>query len=65
MRKRKTEIDQMIGIIGSLAREMGIATPAIDRLVVLIHDVEDGRRPLSLATFNELIEICRSPSLAG
>ena len=26
------------------AREAGIATPAIDRLVALIHDVEDGRR---------------------
>jgi 2-dehydropantoate 2-reductase len=60
VRKRKTEIDQMIGIIGSIAREMGIATPAIDRLVTLIHDVEDGRRPLSLETFNLLTETCTS-----
>jgi 2-dehydropantoate 2-reductase len=65
VRKRKTEIDQLIGIVGRLGREAGIATPAIDRLVTLIHDVEGSRRPLSFATFNELIEICRSPSLAG
>ena len=33
VRKRKTEVDQQIGIIGTLGREAGIATPAIDRLV--------------------------------
>ncbi len=65
MRKRKTEVDQQIAIIGRLGREAGVPTPVIDRLVTLIHDVEDGRRPLSFATFNELIETCRSPSLAG
>ena len=65
VRKRKTEVDQQIAIIGVLGREAGIPTPAIDRLVTLIHDVEDGRRPLSFATFQELIEICRSPSLTG
>jgi 2-dehydropantoate 2-reductase len=65
VRKRKTEVDQQIAIIGRLGREAGMPTPVIDRLVTLIHDVEDGRRPLSFATFNELIEICRSPSLAG
>ncbi|MEA2880507.1 MAG: 2-dehydropantoate 2-reductase [Hyphomicrobiales bacterium] len=64
VRKRKTEIDQMIGIIGSVASEAGIATPAIDRLVALIHDVEDGRRPLSLETFNLLIETCTSTTMA-
>ena len=65
VRKRKTEVDQQIAIIGTLGREAGIPTPAIDRLVALIHDVEDGRRALSFATFNELIETCRSPSTAG
>ncbi|MEA2872579.1 MAG: 2-dehydropantoate 2-reductase, partial [Hyphomicrobiales bacterium] len=63
VRKRKTEIDQMIGIIGSLAREAGIATPAIDRLVALIHDVEDGRRTLSPETFNLLTETCTSATM--
>jgi len=64
VRKRKTEVDQQIAIIGSLAREAGIATPALDRLVALIHDVEDGRRPLSDATFQELIG-CTSATTAA
>jgi 2-dehydropantoate 2-reductase len=62
VRKRKTEIDPLIGIIATLGREKGIATPAIDRLVALIHDVEDGRRPLSFETFEQLIDTCTSAS---
>ncbi len=60
VRKRRTEIDAQIGVIGALAREKGIPTPALDRLVGLIHDVEDGRRPQSLDTFNELLKACSS-----
>ena len=32
------------------------------RLVALIHDVEEGRRPMSFDTLNELILTCRSGS---
>jgi 2-dehydropantoate 2-reductase len=47
IRKRKTEVDAQIAIIGTVARRHGLATPMIDRLVALIHDIEDGRRPLA------------------
>jgi 2-dehydropantoate 2-reductase len=60
VRKRKTEVDQQIAIMGKIGREMGVATPAINRLVELIHDVEDGRRPLSFETFQQLIDTCTS-----
>jgi 2-dehydropantoate 2-reductase len=60
VRKRKTEVDQQIAIMGKLGREAGVATPAIDRLVALVHDIEDGRRELSFATFEELIKTCTS-----
>ncbi len=59
VRKRKTEIDQQIGIIAGLGREAGIETPAIRKLVELIHDIEDGRRPMAFETFAVLIETCR------
>jgi 2-dehydropantoate 2-reductase len=59
VRKRKTEIDKQIGIVSELAVDVGVETPAIDRLVELVHDVEAGRRPQSLETFNELLTICR------
>ncbi|HJQ59360.1 MAG TPA: 2-dehydropantoate 2-reductase [Vineibacter sp.] len=54
VRKRKTEIDAQIAIIGRIGRDAGIATPLIDRLVALIHDVEDGKRPQSWATLDAL-----------
>jgi 2-dehydropantoate 2-reductase len=64
VRKRKTEIDQQIGIVDRLGRESGIDTPAIRRLVQLIHDIEDGKRPMAFETFQQMIELCTSPSKA-
>lgn len=58
VRKRRTEVDAQIAIIGALGREAGIATPALDTLVTLIHDVEDGRRPLAPETLEALIASC-------
>jgi len=63
VRKRKTEVDPQIGIVSALGREAGIATPAIDTLVQLVHDIEDGRRPLSYQTLKVLIDTCRSASM--
>jgi 2-dehydropantoate 2-reductase len=65
VRKRKTEIDPQIGVIGSLGRAAGVATPAIDKLTALIHDIEDGRRPMSFATFQDLIDTCTSATTAA
>jgi 2-dehydropantoate 2-reductase len=58
VRKRRTEVDAQIGIIGALGREAGVATPALDALVALIHDIEDGRRPLARETLGILIASC-------
>ena len=60
VRKRKTEVDPQIGVIVALGREVGIATPAIACLVELIHDIEDGRRPLAFETFDVLIKACQA-----
>jgi len=62
VRRRRTEVDAQIGIIGELAREQGIETPVLDHLVTLVHDIEDGRRTLSLDTLSELLTKCRSVS---
>lgn len=59
VRKRRTEIDEQIGIVDQLGHDAGVDTPAIRRLVTLVHDVEDGRRPLSVDTLQALIEQCR------
>ena len=60
VRKRKTEVDPQIGVIAELGREAGVPTPAINCLVSLIHDIEDGRRPLSIETFDVLRKLCQA-----
>lgn len=62
VRKRKTEGQAQIGIISWLGREVGVATPALELLVSLIQDIEDGHRPMSLDTLKVLIDQCRSAS---
>jgi 2-dehydropantoate 2-reductase len=58
VRRRRTEVDAQIAIIGDLAAEVGVETPAIRRLVQLVHHIEAGRRSQSMETFNELLAVC-------
>ena len=60
VRKRKTEVDPQIGVIAELAHEAGVPTPGIRCLVGLIHDIEDGRRPMAFETFEHLIQVCQA-----
>jgi 2-dehydropantoate 2-reductase len=64
VRKRRTEIDPQIGIIGKLGQEAGVATPAILHLVALIHAIEDGLKPMAFATFEELIRTAETANHA-
>jgi 2-dehydropantoate 2-reductase len=54
VRKRKTEVDAQIALIATLGAEAGVDTPLVRRLVELIHDVEEGRRPQSWDTLDAL-----------
>ncbi|MBY0364257.1 MAG: ketopantoate reductase family protein [Phreatobacter sp.] len=60
IRKRRTEVDPQIGVIARLGAEAGVNTPAISKLVALIHAIEDGARPMDMATFQDLIDTCTS-----
>jgi 2-dehydropantoate 2-reductase len=55
VRKRKTEVDAQIGIIAAIGRDVGVPTPALERMVALIHAIEDGRRPLDWSTLDEML----------
>ncbi len=59
VRKRKTEIDAQAAIIVPIADKHGLATPIVQRLVALIHDIEDGRRSLDIANLDHLAEAVR------
>ncbi len=58
VRKRRTEVDEQIGVIAELSAKVGVETPAIRRLIELVHDVEAGHRLQSRETFNELLSLC-------
>ena len=59
MRKRRTEVDPQIGVISEIAGTHGIVTPLIDRLVALIHEIEEGKRPQSAETFAALAGVMK------
>jgi len=54
VRKRRTEVDALLGIVVTLGHQAGVATPLTARLVELIHDIENGVRVLSLDTLDAL-----------
>jgi 2-dehydropantoate 2-reductase len=56
--KRRTAVDPQIGAVAELGREAGIDTPALSKLVELVHDIEDGRRPQSREALQALIDVC-------
>jgi 2-dehydropantoate 2-reductase len=54
VRKRRTETDAQLGPIVALGAEAGVSTPMVSRLIALMHEVEDGRRPQSHDTLDLL-----------
>lgn len=59
VRKRKTEVDQQVGAVVEIARAHGIDVPLNERLVELIHDLEERRRQMSWDNLDELSAINR------
>lgn len=57
VRKRRTEVDPQLGIVVTLGKEVGVPTPITERLVALIHEIEEGRRPQSLSSLDALAEL--------
>ncbi|HXT36433.1 MAG TPA: 2-dehydropantoate 2-reductase [Chloroflexota bacterium] len=54
VRRRKTEVDDQLGLIVTLGAGHGMAMPLTQRLVTMIHDLEDGRRVMSWDNLEEL-----------
>lgn len=58
VRKRRTEVDAQIGILVEIGHAKGIETPALARMVELIHDIEEGRRQQSSDLPGLLVPTC-------
>jgi 2-dehydropantoate 2-reductase len=56
VRKRKTEVDAQYRPILERAKVRGVAVPLLTRLVSMMHEIEDGKRPLCKANLDELTE---------
>ena len=54
IRKRKTEVDAQILPIVDIGRDLSRATPLTARVVAMIHEIEEGKRPLVLENLDEL-----------
>ena len=63
VRKRRTEVNELLGKVVELGRDAGVETPALSTLIALIHDIEDGRREISRDTFEVLRRQCEPCSL--
>ncbi|WP_199232277.1 ketopantoate reductase family protein [Rubrivivax albus] len=58
VRKRQTEVAGQYGVLLHVARDSGLKIPTLERLLVLIGDIESGRRAQGEATFEALMEVC-------
>jgi len=56
VRKRRTEVDPQVGTVAAIAADHGVPAPLLNRLVELIHDIEEHRRDMSPETFAALSE---------
>ncbi|HVJ55591.1 MAG TPA: 2-dehydropantoate 2-reductase [Aliidongia sp.] len=56
IRKRKTEADAQFGPIVEAARELGMEVPITEALIALIHEIEDGSRPLDWSNLDALAD---------
>jgi len=61
VRKRKTEVDAHFLPIVADARRHGLEVPMLERMIAMIHEVEDGRREFSADNLDELLAVGDAP----
>jgi 2-dehydropantoate 2-reductase len=57
VRKRRTEVDAHFQPIVQRAEELHIQVPLLRRMIEMIHDIEESRRPFSGANLDELARV--------
>jgi 2-dehydropantoate 2-reductase len=54
VRKRRTEVDAHFQPIADRAEQLGLEVPLLRRMIEMIHEVEDGRRPFAATNLDDL-----------
>jgi 2-dehydropantoate 2-reductase len=57
VKKRKTEVDALLGMIVRKGELKGLPCPLNQKLIQLINDIEDGKRPMQWKNLDELIKV--------
>jgi 2-dehydropantoate 2-reductase len=57
VRKRRTEVDALLGPVVRFGEQLGVPTPLTAHLVGQIHEIEDGRRLQQRANLDELMAL--------
>ena len=55
VRKRRSEVDAQIAPVADIGERHGLKSPTVRRLVALIHEVEEGKRPMQDENLLELL----------
>ncbi|MEK1901959.1 MAG: ketopantoate reductase C-terminal domain-containing protein, partial [Rhizobium sp.] len=57
VRKRKTEVDAQVLPVVEIGQESRVPTPLAARVISMIHEIEEGKRPLTVANIEELARV--------
>jgi 2-dehydropantoate 2-reductase len=57
VRKRRTEVDVQLGVVVQEAKACGIEVPLVERLIELIHEIENGTRLQDIGSLEALAEV--------
>jgi len=64
VRRRRTEVDWIVGVTVRKGEELGLSLHLNRRLAELIHELEEGKRPMDMRNFRALgVEVPRSSSV--
>jgi 2-dehydropantoate 2-reductase len=62
IRKRRTEVDAHFQPIVAHAAELGLSVPMLQRMIQMIHEIEDGRRSFSAENLEQLALTAARPA---
>jgi 2-dehydropantoate 2-reductase len=57
VRRRKTEVDGLLGVLARKGETLGVDTPLTRRLIDIIQDLEEGRRRMDWANLDPLVSL--------
>ncbi|HXJ81494.1 MAG TPA: 2-dehydropantoate 2-reductase [Candidatus Methylomirabilis sp.] len=57
VRRRKTEVDGLLGVLVEKGEGLGVAMPVTRRLIEIIRDLEEGRRQMDWANLDPLVAL--------